>query len=510
MKQSKAKIAKINVIVSLLTQILTLALGFVIPRLLLTSYGSEVNGLTTTVTQIFVYVGLLEAGISSASLFALYKPFANDDQYEISDIFSATKLYFRKVTVIYALCVIGISLVYPVCVKSSLDYITIMLVILLQGLANVITFALSNAHKTLLLADGKNYIVSAFGLVIYIISSVAKIVLMNLGFSIVALQVSHVVINGISAGFYIYITRKKYPWLKTHKKPKMEALSQRSAFVVHETAGVIFSSTDAFMISTFCSLAMTSVYTIYNLVIHSIYIMINSVFSGLYYLLGQSYGKGNKEEYVSLYDAFESAYMFLSFAAFSVAYVLLVPFVRLYTTGISDIQYVDYLLPILFVVTQLMSSSRMVAAKMVSIAGHAQKTQNRAIFESVIKIIASVVLVQFLGIYGVLLSTVVSLSYRMNDLILYVNKRIIMRSVWHTYKKVFVNFLFFAVIVALEYIFRTQLSSTCSNYFMFVVYGLLFTVVLGIAYFIAIVLTNRKIITMLKIFIPGFRKKAVK
>ena len=46
-----------NVVVSLLTQIVILALGLIIPRLYLTQYGSDVNGLIGTVTHGFVRGG---------------------------------------------------------------------------------------------------------------------------------------------------------------------------------------------------------------------------------------------------------------------------------------------------------------------------------------------------------------------------------------------------------------------------------------------------------------------
>lgn len=101
------KIQKIkrNVFFAIFNQLLIFSIGLIVPRFILTSYGSEVNGLLTTVTQIFTYVGLLEAGIGNASLNALYKPLAEANQYDASDIFSATQKYFRKVTFIYILYV---------------------------------------------------------------------------------------------------------------------------------------------------------------------------------------------------------------------------------------------------------------------------------------------------------------------------------------------------------------------------------------------------------------------
>ena len=63
-----------NIIYSFGIRIIILILGFILPRLLITSFGSEVNGLLSTVTQIFAYLALLEAGIGNSAVNALYKP----------------------------------------------------------------------------------------------------------------------------------------------------------------------------------------------------------------------------------------------------------------------------------------------------------------------------------------------------------------------------------------------------------------------------------------------------
>ena len=83
-------------------QLLTLAMSIILPRIILISFGSEVNGITSTITQIFTYIALLEAGIGNASKNCLYKNIAQEDQAGISRTVSATRKYFRSVVPIYA------------------------------------------------------------------------------------------------------------------------------------------------------------------------------------------------------------------------------------------------------------------------------------------------------------------------------------------------------------------------------------------------------------------------
>ena len=59
----KFKRSIFNIITGIISQSIIILLGFFIPRLLIYNYGSEINGLLTSVTQIYSYMALMEAGI---------------------------------------------------------------------------------------------------------------------------------------------------------------------------------------------------------------------------------------------------------------------------------------------------------------------------------------------------------------------------------------------------------------------------------------------------------------
>ena len=71
MSMSNAKKSVYNMITSILGQVITIAMGIVIPRLVLVNLGSENNGLLSSITQVLGYASLLEAGVGLASLQAL-------------------------------------------------------------------------------------------------------------------------------------------------------------------------------------------------------------------------------------------------------------------------------------------------------------------------------------------------------------------------------------------------------------------------------------------------------
>ena len=79
MKTLTNKVTLINVISSLLFQILTIINGFIIPRLILSYFGSDVNGLTTSISQFLTYISLIEGGITGVIMASLYKPLYEKD-----------------------------------------------------------------------------------------------------------------------------------------------------------------------------------------------------------------------------------------------------------------------------------------------------------------------------------------------------------------------------------------------------------------------------------------------
>lgn len=474
-----------NIIFGFSTQIIILALGIIVPRLILVGYGSETNGLLNTVTQIYSYVALLEAGIGTATIQALYKPITQNDKDEISGILIATRTYYRKITFFYFLCVIALSIVAPFAISSGLDKKIIALVFLFNGLAGVISFYYVATFKQLLIAEGKNYITSNITFVVQVCSYLAKITLANLQVNVVYLQLSYLLINVMQVIFYKIYFNKNYKWIDYSSKPNNKALKQKNAFLVHEVTLTVFNSTDTIILSTMCGLTTASIYAVYNLVFSGLQTLISTLFNSIKFSLGQTYHE-NKEEYIRLNDAFDSFYLVFVFSLISVCYILILPFISLYTKGVSDAYYLDDKLPFLFCMIQLLSASRAVSSNLINIAQHAKQTMWRSILEAAINIIVSVILVKQVGIYGVLLGTIVALLYRTNDMVIYANTKILKRLPIRTYCTLAVNFILFFCVMLSTRIMKIEVD----NYIVFAVYGAALTIIMLLLYFLVNIIFN--------------------
>ena len=415
-------------------------------KIVLVEYGSETNGLLSSVNQIFSYIALLEAGIGTATITALFKPLSDKDENAVNDVLASSRAYYRKVVVWYFLCVVVMSVVWPLVLDTEIPYFTIFGLIFLQGISGVITFSFTSTILNYLVASGRNYVNNNVHIIISLLTYAAKLVICYAGLNIVFISLSSVVINIIKCVFYLIYMRKICPEFFKKRRADTSLLKQRSSFLVHEISGVIFSSTDTIVLSVFCGLAEASIYAVYSMVLTAVNNVIGQVTNGTYYVLGDSYAK-DREKYKHTHDLFNSVYIFAVFSVFTTVYVMLLPFISLYTSGITDANYMDPKLPILFVLIQLLSACRVVDNQLIKIALHAKQTINRTIIESAINLSVSLILVQFMGIYGVLLGTIAALFYRVNDFIIYTNTKILGRSPFKEYKLYAANFALFALIV---------------------------------------------------------------
>ena len=445
---SKSKKSAYNIIFGVGSQVIMAAVGIVLPRLFITTYGSETNGFLSSINQVLTYVVLLELGIGTASLQALYKPVATDDRDKISGILSATSRFYTRTGILYLLCVAVLAGIYPFVVHSEIPVWEQIAIILIVGGSGSIGYFLHAKFRILLNADGRQYIYTNAYTIIQIANNALKIVLILLGQNIVFIQLGHMLLNLVLALYISRYTKKQYPWLNMRAKPDKTAISQKNNVIVHEMSQMVFNHTDVLLLTLFTDLKVVSVYVTYNMIVDIISTLIGNVHNGFVFRLGQLFNV-DKEKYKHVYDVYETGYMMLSTALYCVTFLLLLPFMRIYTAGVTDANYLDAWLPILFVSIKLLVTGRAVSGATISYAQHFKQTQWRAILEMLINLTVSIVGVAFLGIYGVLLGTLAALLYRANDMIIYSNVLVLEQSPKRTYLRWGVDLAAFAAAVFL-------------------------------------------------------------
>lgn len=492
-----------NISYSVIGQIITLIIGIFIPRLVIVSYGSEVNGLLSSTSTIISYLALLEAGVGAATCQALYRPIHDQNRKSINEILSATHYYYRRTGIAYFVLVSLISLLYPLVISSTLNYWFMSIIIFINGLPGVINYFFQRKYISFLEAFGENYIVTNLQTIITVVASIMKIVLLQLNVSIIIVQILYAITSLVQMIFILAYIKKKYGWISIREKPNYKALKQKNAALVHQVCSLVTNSTDVIVLSTFCNLETVSIYTVYNMIFAIVYNSVLSVNSGVQYALGQAFCNG-KNYYVKVADAYETYYVTIASSLLLVTYIMITPFLYLYTAG-ADINYIDPYFPLMFLVVKLLDSFRNSSLNTITVSGCFEETQKHAIIESVINLSISIISVWKFGMIGVLFGTVVAFLYRCIVAIRFANRKVLDRSCQHSFRVLFLN----SLLIIIGVIFSRCSSFQSENYLVFFEKALFLTIIILVLFGLTNSIFDIKSFRLMKrIVVSKFMKKS--
>lgn len=469
MNKKKAVIK--NVLFGFGGQAIVLFAGIIVPRMIMSGYGSEMNGLLATLGQIFMYLSLLGAGVNQSSRNALYSPVKHNERDKISDVISVTQGYFNRIAVYYGICVLLLSAAGPFLLKTSIPRPEVFLIILLEGVASVISLRFIESYNAILSVDGRGYFISAVSMLNKLAVYLLKIVLALIGVNIILLQLGGVVLALLRVAVYKLYMSRNYNWLTIRKADRSMQLKDRNSFFITQIAWTVFSSTDMILLSMFLTTKLSSVYTVYNMIFANLAMLLNEVYGNVSFLLGQTYSESRKE-YEKYHDAFTSVFLGAMTIMMCISVILCIPFVRLYTKGITDVNYIYPSLPLLFAIVQILSWSRYVSGNLTGLAGYARQTSYISVAEAAINVTVSLILIHFLGIVGVLIGTVAALPIKVIWCNYISDKKVMQRSFLQTIKILSANYMLFAAAVLAEWLLKPEINGAGS----FIVCGIMITI----------------------------------
>lgn len=463
-----------------------LSLSFLLPRLYLENFGSEINGVLSTIKQIFVYLILLEAGVGLATTQALYKRIGEKNYASANEVLAATDAYYKRTGILYLAIVLLIAFVYSFVVPTTLDSGTIFLIIILTAIPSLFSYFVQAKYRILMEVDGRKYILNNAETVLQIASNIGKILVLLLCDSLVLIQLVYCFMY-LAQLVYLYLyARRRYTWLDLKAKPDYQAIAQKNSVLMHQLSGMVFNNTDVILISALCDFKAASIYAIYNMFFSQVQNFITSVVSSFTFALGQMFHT-DRAKFDRLYQAYETCYIMGTYLVYTLMAVFLLPLIQIYTSGIDDAEYTNVWLVFLFVLMNLVSNAKLPSNGIIEYSGDFAKTRSYAIWEMVINITVSVIAILFLGICGAILGTIAALLYRGIVTIAYSNKNILKRSQLCTYKIVITNSAVFAMIMA---VFFVDTFSGLPFWRLFI-YGMLHAVWITALYLIVNMIINR-------------------
>lgn len=423
-KEFLKKKSSINLITGISYHIINMVLGLFLPYLFITNFGSETNGLLNSISTFFVYLGLLEAGIATTSVQALYGLVAKEDHDGISSVLSASHNYYIRSGVIYAVLLVGLSFLYPALVDTELPLKTVVLVILLQGASSVWSYFFQSKYEILLKADGRIYIINIVLLISSILKNAGKIIAIYLGYDIVAVQAINFVVTIIQSIIFGFYIKYRYPWISFKEDPNYKAIEQHNSVIIQHIAYLVFNHTDILTLTfVLQDLKLVSVYSVYTLVFEAIQNIIDSFSNSFHFKMGQM--ANDRKKLLSYFDKYEKIYYGFGMVLNVTAYLLMKAFLTVYVGDVTDINYIIDYLPELFLIMKMLTVHRSKERQLINAVGHFKKTQSIGVVEMCLNLSISITLVFILGINGVVIGTIAALLYSTNAYTFYCNKNIL-------------------------------------------------------------------------------------
>ena len=483
MKQrSRTVNAALNSATSFLYQMVRMISLFIIPRLILSRFGSSYNGITNSITQFLGVVSLLSAGIGGVTHAALYKPLAENDMCAVSRVLKATEVFLRKIAVIFVAFLLVFACIYPFIIRGQFEWFFTFTLILIIGSSTVAEYCFGMTYRYLFQSNQRMSVVNVINTFATIINIIIAVVLIRAGFGI------HIVKLGSALAFcinpillYIY-AHKEYKILK-NVEPDNKSIKQRWDAFAHQVALFIHTNTDTMILTFLSTLKEVSVYSVYSQVTNGVYTILRCFFPSIQTAFGQMFARNEKPAIKKNFAQFEVVVFSVATVMFSVTLCMLLSFVKIYTQGITDVDYNRPVFGYLLAIASYFFSIRVPYQNIIEAVGHYKQTKKYSYIEAGMNLSLSIILVLKLGLVGVAIGTLASNAYRTICYAFYVSKNLIEDVRGSFIKHIFVSIAAGAIIIAM---YRLVSFDSASGYIAWFMQSL----VVGIVSVFVVVMTD--------------------
>ena len=439
-----------NIIVALISNALNIVLGVVVQSIFLKTLGEEYLGLNTILTSILSMLSIAELGLGSAIIYNMYKPIANKDKEKIKSLMKFYKKCYSIIIIVMLLIGLTVSIFLKQIVGETQTIQNLYLLYFLF-LADVI-FSYTIAYKrSIIYANQEEYLTNIVHLLYLVIMNGLQILFLYLThnyciFLIIKLAcriLENILVNIIANKKYPYINEKDVKELD--KEIKDDIIKNIKALFFHKIAGFIVSSTDTILISVFFEgLVTVAYYSNYNLVLSAITTILNQFLLSATASIGDLLTEKNIEKNYEVYKKLN----FLNFVIFIIGSTgiacAIEPFIAIFFGE-------QYILPkfilISLIIKFFIQGMRRTLMAFKEAAGIFYVDRFVPILESIVNLVASILLLKICGLAGIFLGTAVSsLVILLYSYPKYVYKPLFNRG-WKNYYTEFIKTIIYAIII---------------------------------------------------------------
>ena len=415
-----------SIVMTLLLQICTFICGLILPRLFISHYGSEVNGLMNSITQFLSYIVLLDSGVGAVVRSAFYKPLADKDERKLSGIVKASDSFFRKIALILVIYMVVLVVVYPRIVKTNHSFMYTSSLVLIIGISSFFQYFFGMTNELLIKSDQKVWVSSLIQIGTLLLNTILTCILIIAGMPVHVVKL---------ATCFMYILRPMVFYAYVHKhyhldpdaKPDKEALNQKWDGLGQHLAYFVHKNTDVVILTLMDSLKNVSVYSLYQGIVTGIENVVTSLAQSITPTLGNMIALHEADKLHQTFDMYEMLNAMLISVFYTTTALCIVPFMSLYMKGVSDANYIQPIFAYFLIASDAMYVFRCPYLDTCSAAGHFRQTNPGAYAEAITNLVVSLLLVTRYHLAGIAFGTFLGMTLRTIYLIFYLRKNILVR-----------------------------------------------------------------------------------
>lgn len=412
---NRKKNATRNIIFGTCLKLYQIVVPFLMRTIMIYFMGVQYLGLNSLFTSVLQVLNLAELGIGSAMVYSMYKPVAEHDNNTICALMGLYRKYYRIIgmVVLAAGCVI-IPFV-PHLIKSDVpEGINIYVLYVMNLLATVFTYWLYAYKNSILQAYQRNDIVSKVTIITdtikYILQIFTIVFLKNYYMYVLVLILLQIASNIITAA----VVTRMYPEYRCKGSLPKEEVAQINSRIrdlfTSKIGAVIVNSADTVVISAFLGLTVLAIYQNYFFIISSVIAFIAVVFNSCTAGIGNSIIVETKEKNYNDFKKF--TFLIAWIAGFCTVCIvcLMQPFMNIWMNGNEKLM-LGMSEVVCFCIYFFVYEIQQLLLTYKDAAGMWHEDKYRPLVTALTNLALNIIMVQFFGLYGVLLSTVISIIF---------------------------------------------------------------------------------------------------
>ena len=337
MSESRLRKSFLNARVNLIFYFLTLILAFFSRKIFLDSLGADFVGLTGTLQNLLGFLNLAEMGIGTAIGYVLYRPLFEHNREKINEVISVMGYMYRCVGMIILGAGLLLAVFLPYIFGDTNFGLSIIYFVYFSFLISSLIGYFINYRQTLLGADQRNYVVTAY----FQTANICKILIqMSIAghtgnyYLWAIIELSFGILYSIILNYKI---NQVYPWLDSEIRLGKKLLKKYPAVIkytkqlfVHKIGTVVYHQITPFLVYAFATLEAVAFYGNYTLVVSKLDALINNLLGSTSAGVGNLIAEGNKQKILKTYWELMSIRFTIVCVFLYALYRLLPPFISLW------------------------------------------------------------------------------------------------------------------------------------------------------------------------------------